>query len=83
MAQSNGKLNSILLTALEGTFTFIAGHVARSNRLWIDTPFERFRSSARVGGQGFGFITLAAFTFALLKEAQAANPDNASWSMTT
>ena len=64
---SKGTLRSSCLNLLAGTFAF----VGRSSNLSIHTPVATVRGS----GSGLGILTLAAFTFALLKEAHADIPD--------
>ena len=65
----DGSLNSGLLSVLQGAFSFIAGSKKQSSRLSIRTPFSTLRSAGR--GGGIGTLTLAAFTFAIIKELQA------------
>ena len=72
----DGSLNSGLLSVLQGAFSFIAGSKRQSSRLSIRTPFSTVRSAGR--GGGIGTLTLAAFTFAIIKELQAL-PDEAAF----
>ena len=65
----DGSLNSGLLSVLQGAFSFISGSKKQSSRLSIRTPFSTVRSAGR--GGGIGTLTLAAFTFAIIKELQA------------
>ena len=65
----DGSLNSGLLSVLQGAFSFIAGSKKQSSRLSIRTPFSTVLSAGR--GGGIGTLTLAAFTFAIIKELQA------------
>ena len=71
----NGTSNSALLSLAQGTFAFIAGKVAKTGGLRIDTPFARIRGSAR--DRGVGILTLAALTFAAIKESEAASRHDA------
>ena len=65
----NGSSNSILFHVARGTFALIAGRVADSGNLWIDTPVSRIRGTAQRGGMGA--FTLTALTFAVIEELQA------------
>ena len=71
----DGTLSSALFRFLQGTFNFITGRIARSDGISIDTPFATIRNVAR--GGGLGVLTLTAFTFAALKEIQAASQNAA------
>ncbi|MET0708726.1 MAG: VCBS domain-containing protein, partial [Tardiphaga sp.] len=71
----DGSLKSGLLSVLQGAFSFIAGSKKQSSRLSIRTPFSTVRSAGR--GAGIGTLTLAAFTFAIIKELQALPQDAA------
>jgi len=66
--------NSALFTLSQGAFSFVAGKVAKTGGLTIDTPIARIRGTAQHGGMGI--LTLAALTFSVMKEIQAAGrPD--------
>ncbi len=67
----NGKSNSSLFNLSHGTFTFIAGKVAKTGGLRIDTPVGRIRGTAQNGG--IGSLTLAGLTFAVMEQIQAAS----------
>ena len=71
----NGTSNSALLSLAQGKFAFIAGKVAKTGGLRIDTPFASIRGSAR--DRGVGVLTLAALTFAAIEESQAASRHDA------
>ena len=71
----NGNSNSALLSLAQGKFAFIAGKVAKTGGLRIDTPFASIRGSAR--DRGVGVLTLAALTFAAIEESQAASRHDA------
>ena len=66
----SGTANSALFSLVKGTFAFIAGKVAKSGSLWIDTPAARIRGAQ---GGGIGTVTLAALTFAVMEKVQAAS----------
>jgi Bacterial Ig-like domain/FecR protein len=70
---SNGTLRSALFAVTRGTFAFIAGQLATTGSLTVDTPVGSIRSRAQAGG--VGMLSLAALTFALMKEVQAADPN--------
>ena len=71
--KADGTLQSGLINLFKGPFAFVAGALARAGKLRIDTPFGVVRGPVPFGG--IGLLSFAAFTFALLKEAQAADPD--------
>lgn len=48
------------------------GQVAKSGSLRGDTPVGSIRGQAHAGG--FGMLSLAALTFSMIKEGQAAGP---------
>src|SRR5262249_33419666 len=54
-----------------GTFTFVAGKLAKTGGLRIDTPVGRIRGTAQNGG--IGTLTLAGLTFAVMDQIQAAS----------
>ena len=70
---SDGTLRSALFAVTRGTFAFIAGRLATTGSLTVDTPLGSIRSRTQAGG--IGMLSLAALTFALMKEAQAADPN--------
>ena len=70
---SNGTLRSALLAVTRGTFAFFAGQLATTGSLIVDTPVGSIRSRVQAGG--IGMLSLAALTFSLIKEAQAADPN--------
>src|ERR1700742_2621888 len=70
---SDGALRSALLAVTRGTFAFFAGRLATTGSLIVDTPVGSIRSRAQAGG--LGMLSLTALTFALMKEAQAADPN--------
>ncbi|MFZ0065929.1 MAG: Ig-like domain-containing protein, partial [Pseudolabrys sp.] len=56
-----------------GTFTFIAGEMAKAGQVEIDTPFGRIRGRARTGG--IGMLSLASLFFAAMEQVDAAPSD--------
>src|SRR5262244_1514146 len=71
----DGTSNSALFSLSKGAFTFIAGKIAKTGGLRIDTPFARIRGAAQDGG--IGILTLAALAFSTLREIQAASRSDA------
>src|SRR5262245_49271987 len=71
----DGTSNSALFSLSKGAFAFIAGKVAKTGGLRIDTPFARIRGAAQDGG--IGILTLAALAFSTLREIQAASRSDA------
>src|SRR6266571_867760 len=71
VCDSNGSSHSALFGVTRGTFAFIAGEVAKTGCLRIDTPVGSIRGRAHRGG--IGMLSLVALTFSILKEAQAAD----------
>ena len=69
----NGASPSALFDISRGTFAFIAGDMAKTGRLDIDTPFASIRGRTRAGG--IGSLSLVSFFFAAMEEVQAASPD--------
>ena len=55
-----------------GTFAFIAGEMAKTGRLNIDTPFASIRGRSRAGG--VGTLSLASLFFAAMEEVHAKTP---------
>src|SRR5215510_14821172 len=71
----DGSSNSALFSLSKGAFAFIAGKVAKTGGLRIDTPFARIRGAAQDGG--IGILTLAALAFSTIREIQAASRSDA------
>ncbi len=71
VCDSNGSSRSALFGVTRGTFAFIAGEVAKTGCLRIDTPVGSIRGRAHSGG--IGMLSLVALTFSILKEVQAAD----------
>src|SRR5258708_38365032 len=70
---ANGTLRSALFAVTRGTFAFVAGQLARTGCLTVDTPVGSIRS----GGQAvdIGMLVFAALIFSTMKQAQAAHPN--------
>src|SRR5262245_2783710 len=73
--ERTGAPNSALLSLVQGAFSFVAGKIAKTGGLNIDTPFATIRGTAQ--DRGIGILTLAALTFAAIKESEAASPQDA------
>jgi VCBS repeat-containing protein len=70
----NGTADSALFSLGQGAFRFVAGKVAKTGGLTIDTPIARIRGTSQGGGSGI--LTLGALTFSAIEEIQAASrPD--------
>ena len=66
VCDANGTSHSLLVGVTGGTFAFMAGRVAETSRLTVDTPFGSIRGRAHSGG--FGMLWLTALTFSMLGE---------------
>jgi VCBS repeat-containing protein len=64
---------SALFDITNGTFSFIAGAMAKVGRLDIETPFANIRGRTRSGG--IGMLSLASLFFAAMEEVHA-SPDD-------
>src|SRR5262245_44761581 len=73
--ERTGAANSALFSLVQGAFSFVAGKIARAGGLNVETPFGKIRSTAQ--DRGIGILTLAALTFAAIKESEAASPPDA------
>jgi len=71
VCDSNGTSHSALFAVTRGAFAFIAGQVAKTGSLRVDTPVGSIRGRAHAGG--IGMLSLAALTFSIMKEVQAAD----------
>ncbi|WP_284275002.1 VCBS domain-containing protein [Bradyrhizobium iriomotense] len=69
----DGTPSSALLNVSRGIFAFAAGRWAKSGALRIDTPLGDIRGPIHTGG--FGMLTLAALTFSMFRDAEAADPN--------
>src|SRR4051812_42567694 len=70
-----GAPNSALFSLVQGAFSFVAGKLARTGGLIIDTPFAAIRGATQ--DRGIGVLTLAALTFVAIKESEAASRHDA------
>ena len=61
--------HSALLRVIGGVFGLIAGKMATTGRLIIDTPLAQIRSTSP--GLGFGSLAVAVLAFALARESKA------------
>ncbi|WP_249779210.1 VCBS domain-containing protein [Bradyrhizobium sediminis] len=73
VCDSAGTLRSALFGVTRGAFAFIAGQLAKTGCLKVDTPCGSIRGSAHTGG--IGMLSLTALTFSMMKEVQAADPN--------
>ena len=73
VCDANGTSHSPLLGVTRGTFAFMAGRVAKTGCLTVDTPVGSIRGRAHSGG--FGMLSLTALTFSTMSEVRAADPD--------
>jgi VCBS repeat-containing protein len=74
VCDSSDSSHSALFGVTRGTFAFVAGQMAKTGCLSIDTPLGNIRSRAR-GGGGMGMLSLTALTFSLMNEVQAGDPN--------
>jgi hypothetical protein len=72
-SHSDSTSHSPLFEVTRGTFAFIAGEVANTKGLRVDTPFGSIRGPAHAGG--VGTLSLVALIFAAMNEGQAAEPN--------
>ena len=73
VCDSTGTSHSALFGVTKGAFAFIAGRVAETRCLRVDTPFGSIRGRAHASG--FGMLSLTALTFSMMREVQAADPN--------
>ncbi|TWA98454.1 VCBS domain-containing protein [Bradyrhizobium stylosanthis] len=75
-SDSDAASRSTIVTITSGSFAFAAGRLAEGGTLTIDTPLGSVRSRSQA--TGFGILTMAALTFAMVDQARGADPDGAS-----
>jgi len=75
-SDSDAASRSTIVAITSGSFAFAAGRLAGGGTLTIDTPLGSVRS--RSHATGFGILTMAALTFAMMDQARGADPDGAS-----
>ncbi len=73
VCDANGTSHSALFGVTRGTFAFMAGRVAETRRLTVDTPVGSIRGRAH--SSGIGMLSLTALTFAMIGEVHATDPD--------
>jgi VCBS repeat-containing protein len=73
VCDANGTSHSALFGVTRGTFAFMAGRVARTGCLTVDTPVGSIHGRAHCSG--FGMLSLTALTFSIISEVRAADPD--------
>ncbi|QWG17272.1 VCBS domain-containing protein [Bradyrhizobium sediminis] len=73
ICDSTGTSHSALFGVTRGAFAFIAGQLAKTGCLKVDTPFGSIRGRAHTGG--IGMLSLTALIFSAMKEARAADPN--------
>lgn len=75
-SDSDAASRSTIVAITGGSFAFAAGRLADGSTLTIDTPFGSVRGRSQA--TGFGILTMAALTFAMMDQARGADPDGAS-----
>src|SRR5258708_39602951 len=70
----DGTANSALFSLARGAFAFIAGKVAKTGSLVIDTPVACIRGRAQ--GGGIGILSLAALAFSVVRDVKAPPADS-------
>ncbi|MFZ2160249.1 MAG: VCBS domain-containing protein, partial [Bradyrhizobium sp.] len=73
VCDSTGTSHSALFGVTRGAFAFIAGQLAKTGCLRVETPFGSIRGRAHTGG--IGMLSLTALIFSAMKEVQAADPN--------
>src|SRR4030088_3805817 len=74
VCDASGTPHSALFAVTRGTFAFIAGQVAKTGSLMIDTPVGSIRGRAHAGG--VGGAALPSLTLSLFKEGPAAGAES-------
>ena len=73
----DGNLPAALFDITRGDFSFVAGELAKTGNIKIDTPFASIRGRWRAGG--IGTLSLVSLFLAVMDKVQAAPPDAAHW----
>ncbi|NOJ44974.1 hypothetical protein HCN50_01730 [Bradyrhizobium sp. WSM 1744] len=73
VCNSDTALHSAQFCVTSGAFSFIAGRVAKTGSVSVDTPLGSIR--ARSHARGIGMLSLTALIFSVMKEVQAAEPN--------
>ncbi|WP_245266564.1 VCBS domain-containing protein [Bradyrhizobium sp. WSM1743] len=68
-----GASPTALFDVTRGSFSFVPGRLAETGSLQLNTPVAGIRARSHAGG--FGMLTLAALTFSVAENAEAADPD--------
>src|SRR5262249_39479579 len=71
----SGRSNSGLVRVVQGAVAFIAGKMAASGRLDIETPIGTVRVRGAASSSGIGVVTLAGLTLYGIENAHAIGPD--------
>jgi hypothetical protein len=71
----SGRSNSALVKMVRGAFAYIAGKIAGTGKLDIETPIGTVRVRGTAPSSGIGILTLAALTLYGVEEAQAIAPE--------
>jgi hypothetical protein len=71
----SGSSNSALVKMVQGAFAYIAGKIARTGKLDIETPIGTLRVRGTAPGSGIGILTLAALTLYGVEDAQSIAPE--------
>lgn len=68
-----GISHAALFDVTRGSFSFVAGQLAKTGSLTVNTPVASIRARSHAGG--FGMLTLAALTFSVLDQSEASDPN--------
>lgn len=68
-----GTSPTALFDVTRGSFSFVPGRLAETGSLQLNTPVAGIRARSHAGG--FGMLTLAALTFSVAENVEAADPD--------
>ncbi|WP_245454630.1 VCBS domain-containing protein [Bradyrhizobium sp. RP6] len=68
-----GRTPTALFDVTRGSFSFAPGRLREAGSLQLNTPIAGIRTRSHAGG--FGMLTLAALTFSVAQDAEAADPD--------
>src|SRR5260370_31963345 len=71
----NGTSNSTLISVVQGTFAYLAGKVAKTGDMKIDTPVGTVRIGRTGPSGGIGILTVAALTLYGIKDIHAMGGD--------
>ncbi|WP_225114653.1 VCBS domain-containing protein [Bradyrhizobium sp. NBAIM32] len=68
-----GTSPTALFDVTRGSFSFVPGRLGETGSIQLNTPIAGIRARSHAGG--FGMLTLAALTFSVAENAEAADPD--------